>query len=497
MDTKIITPFVLALFPAVALGQNRPNVLIITSEDNSPDLGCYGAPISTPVLDSLASAGVMFERAYCPQAGSSPGRACLLTGLNPHENGQIGLSTWKYHLYDESCPNIINSLKAQGYHTGMVGKLHILPEEAFSIDFHKVKEGNFKRNKMERYANFSREFILGCGDEPFYLQVNYPDTHEPFIRQVDGRPEHPLSAEDVEVLEEIGVSTPGLREQTANYYNCMMRLDSYIGDLLRVLKETGKADNTIVIYVADHGADLIRGKRSAYDGGLRVAFIASWPGHWAEGKVYRGIVSTTDIYPTVLKELGLKVPGYLPGKPLSAQLRGSDKPLHDYLFQEYNVHSNHNPYPQRIVRDSRYKLIWNPLHGIINPGVQYTLQIRDQVEEFPEALKQAPQYIQDAYALSNCPPEFELYDLSEDPYEFHNLAEDEAYGKVKKRLVNALRKWQKQSCDPFLDPALAFRFFCQVKDVGLNKVYFPYPEYMDPHLDFRKYNYLGIKTSFE
>ena len=79
----------------VHANDTRPNILLITSEDNGPELGCYGDPYAvTPHLDALARQGVRFDRAFVTQAGCSQSRASLLTGLYPHQNGQIALATW-------------------------------------------------------------------------------------------------------------------------------------------------------------------------------------------------------------------------------------------------------------------------------------------------------------------------------------------------------------------------------------------------------------------
>ena len=108
-----------------------PNILLIVSEDNGPEIGAYGEPfVKTPQLDALAAGGVLFERAYVAQAGCSQSRAAYLTGLYPHQNGQIGLATWKFRLYREDTPNIVRSLKKAGYRTGIIGKIHVNPEEA-------------------------------------------------------------------------------------------------------------------------------------------------------------------------------------------------------------------------------------------------------------------------------------------------------------------------------------------------------------------------------
>ena len=99
---KTVSPVAILLFfvmGASLWGQasdpkKKPNILFIVSEDNGPEIGCYGAPVKTPHLDKLATQGTLFRNAYVPQAGCSQSRAAFLTGLYPHQNGQIGLATW-------------------------------------------------------------------------------------------------------------------------------------------------------------------------------------------------------------------------------------------------------------------------------------------------------------------------------------------------------------------------------------------------------------------
>ena len=90
-----------------------------------------------------------------------------------------------------------------------------------------------------------------------------------------------------------GIDTPELRQQTADYYNCMSRLDSLIGDLLKALDRSGKRKDTLIIYMGDHGADLLRGKRSSYEGGVRVPLIMQWNGRAGfVGSVRNELVTT-------------------------------------------------------------------------------------------------------------------------------------------------------------------------------------------------------------
>ena len=266
----------------------RPNILLIVSEDNGPELGAYGDPFArTPVLDTLARSGVLFRNAYVPQAGCSQSRAALLTGFYPHQNGQIGLATWKFGLYRDDTPNIVSSLKESGYRTGIIGKLHINPAEAFPFDFVRIPGANFQRKDLASYSALAASFIEES-EAPFLLSVNYPDAHRPFLRQVDGLPADPISEDEVVPLPYIGLDSPTLRRDSANYHNSMSRLDSLIGDLLEALDRSGKSENTIVVYLGDHGADLLRGKRTCYEGGLRVPLIMRWPGKQAGGQVRNG-----------------------------------------------------------------------------------------------------------------------------------------------------------------------------------------------------------------
>jgi N-sulfoglucosamine sulfohydrolase len=116
------------------------------------------------------------------------------------------------------------------YRTGIVGKLHINPEEAFPFDMHEIKTANFARENLGNYAKFAEAFI--CADDgPFFLSVNYPDAHGPWLKQVDGLPENPLEPDDVQAFAYLGIDPPPMREAIANHYNCMGRLDALVGDL--------------------------------------------------------------------------------------------------------------------------------------------------------------------------------------------------------------------------------------------------------------------------
>ena len=347
---------------------SRYNILLIISEDNGQHIGCYGDPYAqTPHIDKLASEGVRFENMYATQAVCSPGRASILTGLYPHQNGQFGLATHKYALYDEF-PNMPRLLKNEGYRTGLIGKLHINPEDAFPYDLRwNPKEFiSFANRDVRKMAEVAGEFMKPS-DEPFFLQISFPDAHLPFHRQQFGVPEHPQEGKDVETLPFVGIDTPRLREETADYYNCMSRLDTGIGLVLEQLSALGKTENTLVIFTTDHGAQFSRGKTSIYEGGLRIPLIVRCPGIGLEGHTRDELVSQIDILPTVTDILGIACPA-VAGASFASLLKGEKIDWRTHLYAEWGSGGVVTYFPQRCVRDGRYKLIANLLQDRPSPS---------------------------------------------------------------------------------------------------------------------------------
>ncbi len=455
--------FVVTFFTVGSVAAEQSNILLIVSEDNGPELGVYGDPYArTPVLDEFAARGVRFDRAYVAQAGCSPSRGAFLTGLYPHQNGQIGLATWRYRMYRDDTPNVVTMLKAAGYRSGILGKLHVNPESAFPFDFAAISSANFQRKQLGDYASKAAEFF-GSGDEPFFLSVNYPDAHRPFLRQVDGLPKEPLDADDVRPMAYMGIESELMQGHAADYYNSIARLDSLIGDLLDELQASGKSEQTLVVYIGDHGADMFRGKRTSYEGGVRIPLLVQWPGHMKSGQVRAELVSTIDLLPTFLDAAALDPLDRLPGRSLAALIEGDRPRWRQYLFTEYHVHSNHNFYPQRAVRDDRYKLIRNLLPGEVNPGADFTATRYLELPDFERLLLSSTAVVRSAYERMRRPPEYELYDLETDPYEFRNLADEPGKQSELARLSSALARWRSETRDPFLEAGTLERLKAEVE----------------------------------
>ena len=288
--------------------ESSPNVLLIVSEDHGQDLGCYGNEVvKTPNIDNLAINGIRFENAYTTYSVCSPSRGSILTGLYPHQNGQMGLATHRFRMYD-GVKTLPKYLREAGYYSGCIGKIHVNPESEIPWDYRPgglLNGSNFGKKSMPEYAARAMEFIRKSENKPYFLMVNYPDAHFPLQRQVEGMPKDTVSMEDVKnTLPFTGANTDRLRDITAIYYSCINRLDESIGILMDSLQSGGKLDNTLVIFISDHGAQFSRGKTTNYEGALKIPFIMSWPGKINNGVVEKKkLVSVIDILPTVLEAI--------------------------------------------------------------------------------------------------------------------------------------------------------------------------------------------------
>jgi N-sulfoglucosamine sulfohydrolase len=435
----------------------KPNILLITSDDLGLQLGCYGDDtVPTPHLDRLAADGVRFPVAYVTQASCSPSRSSMFTGLYPHTNGQIGLTNANRGFQvqrayqDATIPAL---LKKAGYTTALLGKLHVNPESAFPYDLRpKANARDVKALASEARKVFSRE-----SDQPFFLMVNFTDPHAArttpngrdwyFPEQYRGLPQKPITAADVEPFPFQRLDDPEQLERVADYYNCVQRVDMGVGLILDALAEAGRDDDTLIIFVGDHGPPVARGKTTCYEGGLRVPFLVRWPGVAKPGQVSPAMVSTVDILPTILDAVGQAAPDGLQGHSLRTVCEQVDAPRRDYLAAEFHYHGAQPFFPRRAIRDDRYKLIHNLRAGDVKPTETIDGDLGTRLAR-QERYNGTP--VQAAFARMTNPPEFELYDLESDPWEFENLADEPDMKETLARMKAALVEWRRSTDDPLL-----------------------------------------------
>ncbi len=449
----------------------RPNIILIVSDDHGIDaLGAYGNDIiQTPHLDTLAAEGLRFDNAFATTASCSPSRSVLLTGLHNHANGMYGLEHRFHHFssFDDikSLPVLLSS---EGYRTGRIGKYHLSPESVYQFDVVLDQEASIDapigRSTVEM-ANYAGAFI-NEGKQPFFLYFATDDPHRSspfdvapapnnFGNRKDSYPgvtTNTYNPEDVEVpgyLPDI----PEVRLELAQYYQSVSRLDQGVGRLMALLEESGKANNTVVIYLSDNGAAFPGAKTTLYEPGISLPLIVRAPGQKQQGASTTELVSWTDITPTILEFAGIgpKV-GDFHGTSFREIVIDSNKDgassagRREVVFGSHTFHEVNMYYPMRMIRTSRYKLIWNESHEISFPlardlyestSWQAILAVNPSV--FGE------RSMQDFFQR----PELELYDLSADPGETKNIAYDSNQADLVEELLARLRRFQWETGDPW------------------------------------------------
>lgn len=470
---------------------DRPNILLIVSEDTGQDLGCYGNSIVyTPNLDKLAEDGVRFSNAYTTYSICSPSRSSIFTGLYPHQNGLLGWSSQRYTLFRD-IKVLPQYMKDAGYRTGIIGKRDVNPGERFNFDFAAIEDPNFAKKGLGTYAANAKKFIQTPGsNRPFFLMVNFPDAHLPFQNEVEGLPSVKVDTNKIKnTLPFVGVNTSRLRKETEKYYNCINRLDESVGMLLDSI---GNLSNTCIIYIGDHGAQFSRGKVTNYEGGLKVPFIIRWEEGIKTRNIIRDeLVSFIDILPTLLDLAGKSIPEELPGMSLLNlfEKNFTRDSWRKYLGAGGTGGSPVFYFPQRSLRGERYKII----HTIDVGREQSPAYVSYSSPTFgsgvnPDEIELADRKIQNAYKIWRNPPEWELYDLENDPWEFNNLAENPEYNNILKQMQNAMQEWRQRTNDPFLDKGKLEKFTHEMDSINVlypNHSYrnienfkWKYPEYL-------------------
>jgi arylsulfatase A-like enzyme len=333
----------------------KPNIVIILTDDQGyGDAGCYGArDMRTPHIDRLAGEGMRFDFFRANSPVCSPTRAALLTGCHPDRAGVPGvIRTDPHNSWGRLAADTVllpTPLKAAGYHTAIIGKWHLglqspdTPvERGFDLfhgflgdgveDYWKhLRHGiNYMRRNSEvikpeghttdLYSDWACDYLRqrAKAPQPFFLYLSYNAPHWP----IQPPPEW---------LEKVRRRDPGLPARRAEMVAFLEHLDDGIGRVLAAIEETGQRENTLVILTSDNGG-LLRygasngatraGKGSMYEGGLRVPFLARWPGRIHPGSRSDAAAVTMDIFPTVLEAGGAKAAAGIDGISLLPLLTG-------------------------------------------------------------------------------------------------------------------------------------------------------------------------------
>ena len=451
--------FVFTLIPAMveshaAQTEKRWNVLWISAEDLSPDLGCYGdAYARTPTLDKLAADGARWTKAFSVAPVCAPSRSSIITGMYPNSIGSLHMRNKCVPPPEVKC--FTEYLRAAGYWCTN----NVKTDYQFDPPVTAWDESSNKAHWRNRPDP----------KQPFFAVFNITTTHESQIRlDDDAFAQRTAALTDAErhdpakaVLPKYYPDSPVIRRDWARYHDLITAMDKQAAAILAQLEADGLADSTVVFFWGDHGRGLPRSKRWPYDSGLRVPLMVRWPGVIAPGTVVEDIVTLMDLGPTVLKIAGLEPPGHMQAQAFLGE-KGLATPglrKREYAFA-HRDRMDETYDMIRSARDGQFRYVRNFQHK--KPYAQYIdyMEQMPTMREWRSLNKEGKLTGPAALFFQPEKPKHELYDTLADPDEVVNLAVDPKYKGVVKRMKKAVNQWMDDIGDlGFLpEPSLNERF---------------------------------------
>lgn len=402
----------------------RPNVLLIVTDQQGMDTISAGgwSGMRTPNLDRLAQRGVMFTQSYCTNPVCSPARSSIYTGRTCSETGVY----YNQLPIREGIPNLGRIFRAGGYETVYCGKWHMPLTRSMDIDGFHVLPGMLagQGTLCDKAISSASQAYLHTRDrsEPFLMAVNFLQPHD-MCNWVGRHHARMDTLPYPEILDELPPLPPNFAIPEAeakrpwrhytkdwtelqwryyiwSYYRMVEEVDAEIGRVLNALDDSGQADNTLVIFTADHGEGRGRHqttqKNFLYDAATKVPFIVAWPGHLPEGRIDRTtLVSGLDVTATACDAAGLAGPDHNRGLSVLPLARGDNAPTHEFVAADAIKDTG------RMIRSSKYKLI--------------TFRESDTLQ---------------------------LFDMENDPNEMTNLALSAGHADVLRAHCRALNDWE-------------------------------------------------------
>lgn len=395
-----------------------PNIVWILLEDWCPDMSVYGTPgIQTPVCDTFAAEGIRYNLAFTTAPVCSSARSAMITGF--HQN-YIGAHQHRTPKSDQKpLPFGIlpfpQRLADCGYFTCLMG--------------YRKTDCNFTTPLGFQGEDWSER----PEGRPFFAQITIGSTHRIWNRDA----ENPIHESEVE-LPPYYADTQFNRRDWANGLEQMQLSDREIGRILKRIEKEGLTESTMVIISGDNGRCHIRGKQFLYDPGLHVPLLIRWPGVIAAGQVNNDLVSSIDVTATILAAAGSTTVKQLQGRDL---LNEHYRPRQYIFAARDKMDDTHDS--MRMVRSKRYKLIHNLMPE--RPWLQlnkYKEKMYPMLAEMSILHVEGKLSAEQSIFFGKSKPEYELFDLEQDPHELHNLADCPSHARVKEELLNVLNQWR-------------------------------------------------------
>jgi len=497
----VILIFLTAFLFSCEKEDNRPNVIIFFSDDmRDVDISAYGRKQPTPNIEKLSDAGALFQNAYCSSGMCTPSRYTLMTGnfagrcrskdfLKTNPVTEPYSIAWGTHLTEKD-KTIAEYLNEAGYYTGFVGKYHLGGDKSsllfpkfgddvdpYSLEVDKklkvyqknlqeyVKKvtgfdyaasvlfGNYERNPIPKkcFHNFewmtkgAIDFMESADDKPFFLYVATTALHGPPHDEALELDAHFTPGGLLENPTEFHPSREQLRARLTNegfkvnHHNVgLAMLDDHVAAVLKRLEELGKAENTLVIFMADHGVE--PGKASCYEVGLKVPMAVKWPRVVQPGSKIEQNTQIVDLLPTVLEAAGAPLPkNKVDGISFLGALKGDDVKGRKYLYFE-------NGY-SRAISDGTYKYM------TLRYPERVIQEMKDGKHDYAPNHLNVPMQVNAQIAIIYHPYYFDqnqLYNYVDDYWEQNNLISDPKYSDKVAELKEQLRLQLSKFDHPYL-----------------------------------------------
>ncbi|MEQ9408932.1 MAG: sulfatase [Fuerstiella sp.] len=422
---------------------DRPSVLWIYVDDMSDWVGCYGDPIvQTPHIDSLAAEGVRFDAAFMPAPVCSTTRSALITGSMQTTHGLHQHRTMIKKPLSDELLTVPELFRAAGYLTFNEAK----DDYNFVRDRDRMYSPEFRRPGYRSHLKgrdvswlsqlqgrtFFGQIQLAGGKFGGETGSKYPASSRVAASQVTVPPQYP--------------DDPVIRNAMARHYEQILETDAQVGAIIAALKQYELWDSTVVFFFTDHGCPLPRSKQFLYEDGTKVPLIVRWPQSEAtdreRGAVRSDLVSGIDIAATSLALAGIEVPSVMEGRDLFAE-NFEPRPYVISARDRLGIAVDR----MRAVRTTEFRYIRNYhtdralYQSQYRDGYATFRKLRDLLEEGLLSPLQSSDFDKDQR------PAEELYELSSDPHQIVNLADDPAYEAELKRHRGYLKKWEDETDD--------------------------------------------------
>lgn len=423
------------LLPSTIIAQENPNIVIFLADDCTfNDIGCYGGiNVPTPNIDSFSEEGIKFNNAFQATAMSAPTRSNLYTGLYPVRNGGYP----NHSFTNSNIKSIVQYLQPLGYDVALHGKSHVAPKEVYpfhilgqeeqDLDFQIIDD--YLLSQIKKKENFC---LFVCSKEP----------HGPFTH---GNPN--LCPPDKLILPTYFVDTPETRDMYSKYLAEVNYMDWQFGQILNLIEKNRLYNNTIIIFTSEQGNTFPFAKWTCYDAGLQTAFIIRWPSTIQIRTISDALIEYTDVVPTLIDIAGGNPENYaLDGKSFLPLLKNEKKEHKKYVYGLQTTRGvNHGAeyYGIRTIRSKQFRYIINltPEKTFKSQGTRWNVfkSWKIKAETDIKAAFLVNKYLKRPYE--------ELYNITTDPFQLKNIANDKKYTEIKKEMKEQLMEWMKSQGD--------------------------------------------------